>query len=506
MSQYGRVGGRRRGSGAWQWVIIGFFPGLLCGGLVIVGLGLTGLFDSLGFGPQIPTPTPGERIVNVVVTATPDPSAPTPTAFVVTATGEPTTEAQEVVAIAPTSTPTPTEGEAATGDTGPTNATAPTPVAPAVQPETGTGIEGSIQPTQPVVVAPAQVSAAQASATPEIPAALQGVASPLLSVPGGQFLMGTTADEVLRAVENCTIRDEGNCLPSYGEDSSPPFQVQLDPYRMERTEVTFQQYVAFLNYLRSQGRDHLTGCGGFLCIQTVNENADQAVITFDGANYNAPQGLLNHPVYAVTWYGADSYCRALGRRLPTEAEWEFAARGTDSRIYPWGNEWSVNNAKTNRPLDAPPGTVAVESYPTGASPYGLLDMAGNVAEWVQDWYSGDWYAQQVDVPKPVVNPTGPTIAIDKVLRGGSWNAVPFFARTMHRQHVEPLPVSNSAAYYRWVGFRCADDPEAPTSTTAPGGNTDSTLPQVNPAPVEPAVPPEAQDEGTDADAGSNQRG
>jgi formylglycine-generating enzyme required for sulfatase activity len=154
----------------------------------------------------------------------------------------------------------------------------------------------------------------------------------------------------------------------------------------------------------------------------------------------------------VTWYGAQSYCEAIGRRLPTEAEWERAARGPQNFLYPWGNLFTTDNAKTSRPRPDDPslaGAVAVGSYPTGASLYGMLDMAGNVAEWVSDWYSPTYYTQLTQTGAPVLNPQGPPAGTSKVVRGGSWDTPPFFARSVHRQESEP---QNQTL---WLGFRCA---------------------------------------------------
>lgn len=464
----GAYRGRRR-NGGFQWLLIGFFPGILCGGLVIFLLLLGGIFDS--FRAQ-PTPAPiTPQTIMMVVTATPDPNQPTPTPIVVTATPEPTSAEQAVIVVA---SPTPlTEIVVAS----------PTPLG-GVQPNAQEGIAQVISPSvpQPTVAGVLDASATPSTIDPNqalplpisaIPAPLVGIVSNMVNIPGGTFSMGTTPLEVIEAVDQCRNRDGGNCQEAYGEDANPPFQALLDPYRMEVTEVSFQQYVAFLNYLRSQGATHLNGCSGFACIQTVNENPASAVITFDGANYNAPPGLLNHPVYAVTWYGAQAYCQALGRRLPTEAEWERAARGDDGRVYPWGNNWSTTLAKTNRPVDAPPGTVAVGSYPLGASPYGVLDMAGNVAEWVNDWYGADYYTQMANLSQPVSDPQGPPIALQKVLRGGSWDGVPFFSRTVHRQYWFPAPDNVRDDYPRWIGFRCAADADA--SNTASAGVNPASL-------------------------------
>jgi len=242
----------------------------------------------------------------------------------------------------------------------------------------------------------------------------------------------------------------------------------LPGFQMEQTEVTFEQYVAFLNWLSSQGQRHTTACSGFICIQTTNESPENAVITFDSANYNVPPGLLNHPVYGVTWYGAEAYCRAVGRRLPSEAEWEYAARnGGDRRSYPWGNEFSELNTNTRIPVDGPQGTSPVGELVAGRTPGGLFDMAGNVAEWVNDWYDPNYYSQMASLPQPVADPTGPISGLEKVLRGGSWNTFPFYSRTFHRQSFLPVPEpNNDPEWPRWTGFRCAADlgVEAPVSS------------------------------------------
>jgi formylglycine-generating enzyme required for sulfatase activity len=438
MSQYGKLG-RRRESGRFQWFILGLLPGILCGGFAVFAVAISGVLGS--FSQPLPTYTPQPVVREVlVVTATGDPNQSTPTPLVITATGQTVLPTQAIVLAA---SPTPLQAETTQPVTDPNQ------------------IEAQIAPTL------AQPTVPVAQPTSSIPPQLQGILSEMVTIPGGTFQMGTTPIQVLQAVDQCRNRDGANCEAFMGEDASPPFQVQLNPYQMERTEVTWGQYVAFLNYLRSQGQSHTNACGGFPCIQTVNENPTQGVITFDSANYAIPVSLTNYPVYAVTWYGAEAYCKAIGRRLPTEAEWEFAARGTDGRVYPWGNEWSTALAKTNRPREDTQAPVLVGTYTAGASPFGVLDMAGNVAEWVQDWYNTGYYTTQANLPQPVFNPTGPTISLEKVLRGGSWDAVPFFAQTMMRQSYEPTLESLNAEYPRYIGFRCAaNNTNAAVSTGA----------------------------------------
>lgn len=445
---YGKLGGRRRGSGAWQWIVIGFFPGLLCGGIILFALMLGGLFNNFGFA-QEPTPLVETQIVAMVVTATPDAGAATNTPFIITAT--PGAATQEPVVLVPSPTPS----------------LDPAAVVPTEAIDSPDDVESVAAPAIPSPT----VGVAVAN-EPQVPEALSGLITSMVTVQGGTFQMGTTPTEVLEAVDQCIIRDGGQCNPEYGRDSSPPFQAQLDDFQIEITEVTFQQYVSFLNYLRSQGLSHRDGCSGFLCIQTVNENEISGVITFDSANYNVAPGLVNHPVYAVTWYGAQAYCEAIGRRLPTEAEWEHAARGSLGKLYPWGDEWNPLNAKVRIDGEVA-ATVPVGSYPAGASDYGALDMAGNVAEWVQDWYSADIYQQRANQPQPIVDPQGPPVALEKVLRGGSWDGRPFFARSVHRQSWTPAPDNIQDVYPRWVGFRCAAD--ATNTVPAAAGVNPGTL-------------------------------
>lgn len=421
---YRPIGSRRNRSAAWQWGLLGFIPGLFCGVIVMVGVVSAGFLEYI-----IPTPTAQviTEVVNIVLSPTVDPSIPSPTPIteivVVTATPDGSAGAQSV---APTTDP-----QATTVDS------------VAVEPT-------AIPTTMPSATIAPTTAPTQANVVPEI---LSAIRSLTVSIPGGTFTMGTTPSEVVQAVEECTTRDAGTCLAAYGEDSYPAHPVELSPYLIETTEVTFSQYVAFLNYLGPNS--HLNSCAGFPCIETRNDNPD-AVITFDSANYSIVETLAEHPVYGVTWYGAREYCETIGRRLPTEAEWERAARGDDGRIYPWGNTWDNALAKTNRPADAPPGSFPVGSYPAGASPFGVLDMAGNVAEWVSDYYGEQFYAQQAS-QGTATNPTGPITGLDKVLRGGSWNTVPFFTRTIHRQYWDP---SDSQ---RWIGFRCAANPDDGTA-------------------------------------------
>lgn len=293
-------------------------------------------------------------------------------------------------------------------------------------------------------------------------------------VNGGEFQMGTTPQEIVEAVRLCVDEQAGNCAMSMAEDSAPQHSVSVDSFALEVYEVTNRQYTAFLNVLGTES--HLHGCDGFACVQTRTEN-ENSVIFQENGYYLVPGNLANYPVAGVTWYGAFAYCRSIGRRLPTEAEWEYAARGVDGRIYPWGNTWDPAFARTSiSPDPEVVGAYPVGSFFIGASPFGIQDMAGNVAEWVSDWYDPVYYAS---ASANGDNPTGPESGEEKVIRGGSWDAKPFFARTMHRQSLPPTQTG------LWVGFRCADDAEgvSGTSTPFPTNTTTARALTVTPSPT-----------------------
>jgi formylglycine-generating enzyme required for sulfatase activity len=281
-----------------------------------------------------------------------------------------------------------------------------------------------------------------------VPESLQGNVNVIMaSVPRGQFEMGTTAEEIVAAVRQCVEDEGGNCTLEMGADSVPPHTVSVDAFEIEMYEVTYRQYVTFLNALGPGS--HLNGCDGFACVQTVREN-ENSIIFFDAnENYVVSGPASTQPVAGVTWYGANAYCRSIGRRLPTEAEWEYAARGNTGNIYPWGMTWDPAFARTSISPDADVvGPFPVGGFFVGASPFGVQDMAGNVAEWVSDWYDAEYYNSPDAIRD---NPTGPASGDEKVIRGGSWDAKPFFARSVHRQSLPPTETG------LWVGFRCVDD-------------------------------------------------
>ena len=416
---------RRSGSAAWQWILIGVIIGFGCSAIVLLAGLASGAF-TVGGQPvaNLPTQTP------LIITAT---SAPvTSTA---TATQGPTAEVVLDVQ-APTATPT----------LNPTLLTLPP-----TQPPT---LAASLTPTTRAGITVASGGTTGGGQFDRVAA----IASPLVSIPGGQFAMGTTVAEITSAVAECQEGyggEPGTCQLAYGEDSVPQHNVTVSPFQMETFEVSYEQYLTFLNSLGAGA--HRNGCLGQPCIQTRAES-ETSNITFDSANYNVNAAILDLPVTNVTWYGALAYCQAVGRRLPTEAEWERAARGDDGRIFPWGNEWDPANAATRR------ATIfdksAVDAFANISSPYGVINLAGNVAEWVSDWYDPRYYGTAAATAP---DPQGPATGTTKVNRGGSWDTVPFFVRTPHRRDSDPLAPTAE------LGFRCVADANSAAVATQSAG-------------------------------------
>jgi len=218
-------------------------------------------------------------------------------------------------------------------------------------------------------------------------------------VPAGEFLMGSAdADKDVQT------------------DEKTQHKVYLDGYWIYQTEVTVAQYRKF-------------------CQATGRQMPPEPEWKWQDT----------HPIVDVTWDDAAAYAAWAGAALPTEAQWEKAARGSDGRIYPWGNEWDGAKCVNSVGGNAPGGTKPVGGMPAGVSPYGCLDMAGNVWEWCADWYDAGYYKNA-----PARNPTGPATGTMRVLRGGAWRYnYPDYFRAAYRGGDNPT----SQNYY-YIGFRC----------------------------------------------------
>jgi formylglycine-generating enzyme required for sulfatase activity len=247
----------------------------------------------------------------------------------------------------------------------------------------------------------------------------------MVEVPKGPFTMGFVIDN-----------DQ-----SLGDtDEEPVHEVILDTFWIDKYEVTSAKFAQFLNA-------HLEDATRYL------EPGSAVTIEIKNGRYQPRSGLESLPANRVSWYGADAYCRWVGKRLPTEAQWEKAARGTDRRMFPWGNEWPTNDRVTFRRKFAQKGFSVMEpvdALPAGKSPYGAHHMAGNVWEWVADWYDSDYYEES-----PKENPQGPESGISKTLRGGNWYYKAYYMRTTYRFNERP------GVFKVWQGFRCAvsEDPK-----------------------------------------------
>jgi formylglycine-generating enzyme required for sulfatase activity len=261
----------------------------------------------------------------------------------------------------------------------------------------------TLAPTSPVEVATSEQEAetgaqAETEVEPEAEAQPEAEAteeSGMVAIPAGEFVMGS---------------GQG--------DEDPAHTVVVDAFEIDIFEVTNAQFAQFVEE---------TG------YQTNAEKSN------DPSPWSAyfQDGKESYPVIKVSWNDAKAYCEWAGKRLPTEAEWEKAARGTDERIYPWGDDWDV--AKVNSKESGFRGPVMVGSFPEGSSPYGIKDMAGNVWEWTGDWYQG--------YPQTTFNSNyfGETY---KVLRGGGWFSEQEEVRTTQRNANSPDAANDD------IGFRC----------------------------------------------------
>lgn len=273
------------------------------------------------------------------------------------------------------------------------------------------------------------------SPTPTLPPGAEGVRDKdkavMVFVPAGTFTMGSTPEQIDAALALCLEIVGEQCQRDWFSDEEPSHDVTLDAFWLDRFEVTNFQYA-----------------------QCVNAGECETAPYATDTDYNGQ----NQPVVGVSWQDAANYCAWAGARLPSEAEWEYAARGPESRLYPWGNEFDGSRLnfcdascqfdwKDIAVNDGYALTAPVGNFPGVTSWVGAMDMAGNVWEWVNDWYQSDYYTRFVSH-----NPPGPTEEESdgtKVLRGGAWLGNRNGVRCANRYGGVPHIRDND------VGFRCA---------------------------------------------------
>jgi formylglycine-generating enzyme required for sulfatase activity len=297
--------------------------------------------------------------------------------------------------------------------------------------------EAKALPTQTLTLNPSPTNTTAATAVPTVEftatiTATPGIGSTRISetdgmklvyVPAGEFGMGSSEAQYFAAVRLCLNAGGKIDYCSQWEMLEKPLHtVYLDAFWMDQTEVTNAMYAR--------------------CVSAGACQPPALPNSINHKQYYGEDQFADYPVIWVDWNQADAYCKWAGRQLPSEAQWEKAARGTDGRTYPWGEGIDCQKANYNACVG---DTARVGSYPAGASPYGALDMAGNVLEWVADWYSASYYSIS-----PKRNPTGPPSGDTKLLRGGSWDVDIYGnARSAYRTYTEP------STHLSDIGFRCA---------------------------------------------------
>ena len=255
----------------------------------------------------------------------------------------------------------------------------------------------------------------------------------MIRIPAGTFKMGSSFVENKRHLKGCRKYDK-SCELWWFNDEYPDRLIFLDSYWLDIYEVTNEKYLEFV----------LATGHRFALDQTCETDKCRDGNLWQGASF--PPRIKHQPVTQVSWHDADAFCRWRGKRLPSEAEWEKAARGPSGNLYPWGSGSPKNRATYGRKWRGVFTMTDVGTYSQGTSLYGVHDMAGNVWEWVDDWYDLKYYNW-----RRKKNPRGPAEGDFKVVRGGSWVNYPDTLRSSFRRWSQPEVRFND------TGFRCAKE-------------------------------------------------
>jgi len=235
----------------------------------------------------------------------------------------------------------------------------------------------------------------------------------LVCVPAGEFIQGSAEDG-----------------PTARPNEKPQHKVYVDAFWIDRTEVTNAMFAACV--------------AAKVCHERTISPYLWGVSLPNGSSYYAESEYQDYPVIMLDSDEAQTYCQWQGGRLPYEAEWEKAARGSDDQLYPWGAEIDCKQANYLGCVGAP---ANVNSYPESVSQYGALNMAGNLWEWTADWYASDYYAHA-----PTQNPHGPETGQYRTLRGGGWRSLTYQLRVTERANGKPEHATDGE-----IGIRCAMD-------------------------------------------------
>jgi formylglycine-generating enzyme len=260
-----------------------------------------------------------------------------------------------------------------------------------------------------------------------------------LSIPDGGWPTEPRSYDLMDEIPEGVLQ-QGSVGEQIEEDETTAGDVRISRFFIDRYEITNEQYN--------------------ICVEA---GVCRPKAEFDSDRFGSPR----QPVVGVSWHDAATYCIWAGKRLPTEAEWERAARGDDRRIYPWGDTPPTCEQAVFTQCDRY-GPAEVGRRPDGAGPFGTQDLAGNVWEWIQDWYAPRYYPSTSEA-----DPQGPPAGRERVLRGGSWHYGPLYVRAANRHSDDPQHRTP------WYGFRCAYSPPPPTP---PPSNTLTVTPDGGPPP------------------------